>query len=113
MERETVGMLSLSKPTLAVLMKRRGGLSSGNAHARRAPTMSANCASMKVAADSKSGASEMAERSSANRSPPSCGLVATATLSRLDSLKSPLQICIFYPHPVELVRSAGAELART
>jgi hypothetical protein len=93
-------------------MNRRGGLSNVTANARRAPTMSANCASMNVAAASKSGASEIAERSSDRRSPLSCGLMATAGLSRLGSLKSPLQICIFYPHPVELVHSAGAELPR-
>src|ERR1700686_2941425 len=94
-------------------MRRLGGLSTVPARPRRAPTMSANCASMNVAAVTKSGASEIAESSSARRSPPSCGLTATAALSRFESLKSPLQIRIFYPHPVELVRSAGAQSART
>jgi hypothetical protein len=67
---------------------------------------------MKVAAVTKSGASDMAERSSARRSPLSCGLEATAALSRFESLKSPLQICIFGPHTLELLRSAGGELSR-
>src|SRR3982074_3457062 len=92
-------------------MNRCGGVGRVTANPRRAPTMSANCASMNVAAVSKSGASEIAERSSARRSPLSCGLIATAGVSRLDSFKSPFQICIFYPHPVELVCTAGAELA--
>src|SRR6185436_7001402 len=73
--------------------------------------MSANCATMNVAAVTKSGASDMAERSSASRSPLSCGLEATAALSRFESFKSPLQICIFRPHPLQLLRSTRGELA--
>jgi hypothetical protein len=59
---------------------------------------------MNVAAVTKSGASEMAERSSASFSPLSCGLEAilpvscgpeaAAFLSSFESLKSPLQIRI-------------------
>jgi hypothetical protein len=76
---------------------------------------------MNFAAVTKSGASEIAERSSASFSPLSCGLEAmfplscgleaAALLSSFESLKSPLQIRIFQPHPVELVRSTRAELA--
>ncbi len=118
----TSGTESLSNPTFAVRTNCRGGLSSVNARARRAPTMSANCASMELAAVTKSGASEIAERSSASRSPLSCGLgaiaelscclAATPRVSRFESLKSPLQICIFYPHPLELFRPTRRKLAK-
>ncbi len=77
---------------------------------------------MKVAAVTKSGASDIAERSSASLSPLSCGLEpinplscgfeATAFLSSFESLKSPLQIRILYPHPVKLVSPTRAELAK-
>jgi hypothetical protein len=69
----------------------------------------------------KSGASDIAERSSASLSPLSCGpepilplscgFEAAALLSSLESLKSPLQIRILYPHPIELVGTTGPELA--
>src|SRR5437660_6240558 len=117
----TSGAASPSNPTLAVRTNCRGGLSSVTASARRAPTMSANCASIELAAVTKSGASEIAERSSARRSPLSCelgvilelscDLAATPAVSRFKSLKSPLQICIFYPHPIELFRATLGELA--
>src|SRR5207237_6417049 len=87
------------------------GLSRVTTTPRFAPTMSANCASMKVAAVTKSGASEMAERSSARRSPLSCELEATAALSRFESFKSPLKIRIFRPHTFELLGSACGQLA--
>ena len=74
--------------------------------------MSAIWAIMNVAAVAKSGASEIAESSSARRSPVSCGLAATASLSRLESLKSPLQISIFRSHPIQLVGRTGADVAR-
>jgi len=96
---------------LAVPTKRRGGLSRVMAIARLAPRMSAIWAIMKVAPVVKSGASEIAESSSASRSPVSCGLAATASLSRLESLKAPLQISIFRSHPVKLVRRPGADVA--
>src|SRR3954469_3126676 len=107
------GAVPESKPILAVVMKRCGGVSSVIANARRAPTMSANWARRNVAAVTKSGASEITESSWERRSPLSCGRVATAELSRFESLKSPLQICIFCPHPVELVRSTCDQFART
>jgi hypothetical protein len=83
--------------------------------------MSANWAIMKVAAVTKSGASDIAERSSASLSPLSCGLEpilplsgfeAAALRSSFESLKSPLQIRILYPHPVKLVGPTRAELAK-
>jgi hypothetical protein len=77
---------------------------------------------MKVAAVTKSGASDIAERSSASLSPLSCGLEpilplscgfeAAAFLSSFESLKSPLQIRILYPHSVKLVSPTRAELAK-
>ena len=82
------------------------------ASARLAPRMSASWAIMKVAAVTKSGASEMAERSSASFSPLNCGLAATAAISRFESLKPPLQIRIFQSHPVELVCSTNSELTK-
>jgi hypothetical protein len=103
---------SPSNPTAAVTMSRFGGLSSVIAKARRAPRMSASCAIMNVAPVTKSGASEMAERSVASFSPLSCGLLATATVSRFESLKPPLQIRVFQAHPIELVGSTGAKLAK-
>ena len=72
---------------LAVPMKRRGGLSSVIAIARRAPRMSAIWAIMNVAAVAKSGASEMAESSSASRSPLSCGGYGSA-------IAGPLPLCL-------------------
>ena len=112
LESEMLGGGASSNPMLAVPTKRRGGLSSVMAIARRAPRMSAIWAIMKVAPVEKSGASEIAESSSASRSPVSCGLAPTASLSRLESLKSPLQISIFRPHPIQLVRRSGADVAR-
>src|SRR2546423_3097453 len=120
---DTAGTGSPSKPMLAVVTNRCGGVSSVTASARRVPTTSANWASMKVVAVTKSGASEMAESISARRSPLSCGLVATVGLScgrlatsavsRFKSLKPPLQICIFRPHPIELLCSTCGQFTRT